>query len=59
MDGYGAWGWVEVDDLGRIVLGNVGVKVWGKKQDILDERGQYATVAKAMIIVDAPKKLRS
>jgi hypothetical protein len=57
LGGYGVIGWVEVDDLGRIVLGNIGIKVYGKKQDILDELGQYATVAKAHVYVDVPKKI--
>lgn len=30
-------GWVEIDDKGQIVVGNLGVKVWKHKYAILEE----------------------
>lgn len=56
--GYGIEGWVEVDELGRIVIGKLGIKVYGKKQDILDEGFSKDEIAKAVVYVDVPKKIR-
>lgn len=59
MAGYGVIGYVEVDDLGRIVCGRLGVKVYGKKKDIEEEGFAQSNIAKAMLLVDTPKKLRN
>lgn len=57
--GYGVEGWVEVDELGRIVIGQLGIKIYGKKQDIIDEGFLKEEVAKAVIYVDVPSKIKN
>lgn len=57
--GYGVEGWVEVDGLGRIVIGRLGIKVYGKKQDIIDEGFSKEEIAKAVVYVDIPSKVKN
>ncbi len=56
-DGYIFDGYVEVDRLGRIVVGRYGVKVYKRKKDILAEGFSRNDVASAIVLVDAPGKI--
>ena len=54
-NGFIVNGYVEADEFGRPIVGRLGLRLWKKKKDILEEGFDF--VRPAMLVMDLPTKI--